>query len=177
MTNYCWWCWLCYKATLLLMMMVAMVRVAVVMIVAVVVVDQFVVQQLTLDRQHMLCPNSVLMFVTNCLHCYCGWVSLRLRFASAHIGFWFLLCKWELIVVDCDDCYKWMLLLFLCMIVTNRFKNGKFNSKKKLTYNCHVHVMDYGHVANDFSMLNAVFSLSALANCSTMEVAGVAVRF
>lgn len=45
--------------------------------------------------------------------------------------------------------------------------------KEKLTYNCHVHVMDYGHVANDFSMLNAV--LSALANCSTMEVAGVAV--
>lgn len=72
-TNYC------YKATLLLIMMmvvvVVMVLVVVVMMVAVDGVDVVVVgqlvQHLQLDRQHMLCPNLVLMFVINCLHCYC----------------------------------------------------------------------------------------------------------
>lgn len=57
--------------------------------------------------------------------------------------------------------------------VHDHYEARKKCKAMKLTYNCHVHAMDYGHVANDFSMLNAVSF--ALANYSTMEVAGVAV--
>lgn len=76
-----------------------------------------------------------------------------------------------MIVVDCCDVFV-MNECGYCFVHDE--EAGKMNSMK-LTYNCHVHVMDYGHVANDSSMLNAVSF--ALANCSTMEVAGVAVIF
>lgn len=77
----------CYKATLLLyvmMMMVVVVAVAVVAVVLTVVVDQLV--QHHLDHPYMLCPNSVLMFAINCLHCYCNDFSLLL---------WLLVCLKE----------------------------------------------------------------------------------
>lgn len=74
-----------------------------------------------------------------------------------------------MIVFINECCY----LFFVCTM--NCFRKFMQIYFMKLTYNCHVHVMDYGHVANDFSMLNAV--LSALANCSTMVAAVVAATF